>query len=246
MGTNALVVFPSDPNGYDSEIGSWGFGVERPSTNKVAYIEPEQIAITTNSVGISLTSSAITFGDGSTQASAFIPSSFLTATEVNNALYLKAPLASPTFTGDPKAPTPATSDNDTSIATTAFVKAQNYLTQVSAGNTYLPLIGGTVTGNINAGEYKYGTSGLTYLHTYQVDGITGTDTTTISKSGITIFKNGGEDALSLTNLGANGNYRDGNPWTISASGASGSNEQGLGWSVNPYNVSGSGWYLSEN
>lgn len=34
-----------------------------------------------------------------------------------------APLASPTFTGDPKAPTPATTDNDTSIATTAFVKA---------------------------------------------------------------------------------------------------------------------------
>ena len=39
-----------------------------------------------------------------------------------------APLASPTFTGDPQAPTPATSDNDTSIATTAFVKAQGYLT----------------------------------------------------------------------------------------------------------------------
>ncbi|HEY7418261.1 MAG TPA: hypothetical protein VH593_23980 [Ktedonobacteraceae bacterium] len=37
-----------------------------------------------------------------------------------------APLASPTFTGDPKAPTPATADNDTSIATTAFVKAQGY------------------------------------------------------------------------------------------------------------------------
>jgi hypothetical protein len=32
-----------------------------------------------------------------------------------------APLASPTFTGDPKAPTPTTGDNDTSIATTAFV-----------------------------------------------------------------------------------------------------------------------------
>lgn len=39
-----------------------------------------------------------------------------------------APLASPTFTGDPKAPTPATGDNDTSIATSAFVKAQGYLT----------------------------------------------------------------------------------------------------------------------
>jgi hypothetical protein len=32
-----------------------------------------------------------------------------------------APLASPTFTGDPKAPTPTAGDNDTSIATTAFV-----------------------------------------------------------------------------------------------------------------------------
>ena len=39
-----------------------------------------------------------------------------------------APLADPTFTGDPKAPTPATADNDTSIATTAFVKAQGYAT----------------------------------------------------------------------------------------------------------------------
>jgi hypothetical protein len=51
-----------------------------------------------------------------------------------------APLASPTFTGDPQAPTPATSDNDTSIATTAFVKAQGYLTSgdsivLSAGNS---------------------------------------------------------------------------------------------------------------
>jgi hypothetical protein len=39
-----------------------------------------------------------------------------------------AALASPTFTGDPKAPTPATADNDTSIATTAFVKNQSYVT----------------------------------------------------------------------------------------------------------------------
>jgi hypothetical protein len=34
-----------------------------------------------------------------------------------------APIASPTFTGDPKAPTPTAGDNDTSIATTAFVTA---------------------------------------------------------------------------------------------------------------------------
>jgi hypothetical protein len=34
-----------------------------------------------------------------------------------------APLASPVFTGDPTAPTPAPGDNDFSIATTAFVEA---------------------------------------------------------------------------------------------------------------------------
>lgn len=38
-------------------------------------------------------------------------------------LAAKAPLASPVFTGDPTAPTPLTADNDTSIATTAYVKA---------------------------------------------------------------------------------------------------------------------------
>ena len=39
------------------------------------------------------------------------------------ALALKADLASPVFTGNPQAPTPAGGDNDTSVATTAFVTA---------------------------------------------------------------------------------------------------------------------------
>lgn len=42
-----------------------------------------------------------------------------------NALALKSSLNSPTFTGDPKAPTPALTDNDTSISTTAFVQANS-------------------------------------------------------------------------------------------------------------------------
>lgn len=61
---------------------------------------------------------------------------------------LKAPLASPIFTGDPQAPTPATADNDTSIATTAFVKAQGYLTAVPA--TYAPLANPVFTGDPQA------------------------------------------------------------------------------------------------
>jgi len=47
-------------------------------------------------------------------------------------LAAKAPLASPALTGDPTAPTPTAADNDTSIATTAFVKT------VAGGKTYLP------------------------------------------------------------------------------------------------------------
>jgi hypothetical protein len=41
--------------------------------------------------------------------------------KVNSNFAETANLASPTFTGDPKAPTPLPGDNDTSIATTAFV-----------------------------------------------------------------------------------------------------------------------------
>jgi hypothetical protein len=49
-----------------------------------------------------------------------------------------APLASPLLTGDPKAPTPVTADNDTSIATTAFVKAQAYAPLASPALTGAP------------------------------------------------------------------------------------------------------------
>jgi hypothetical protein len=57
---------------------------------------------------------------------------------LNNELAEKAPLASPALTGDPTAPTPATSDNDTSIATTAFVKAQAYAPLASPALTGTP------------------------------------------------------------------------------------------------------------
>jgi hypothetical protein len=52
-----------------------------------------------------------------------------------------APIASPTFTGDPKAPTPAPGDNDTSVATTAFVHAA-----VAAGGGITQLTGDATAG----------------------------------------------------------------------------------------------------
>jgi hypothetical protein len=57
----------------------------------------------------------------------------LTTTDVQNAG--GAVLSSPVFTGDPKAPTPAPGDNDTSIATTAFVSAAVSSSGVTSFNT---------------------------------------------------------------------------------------------------------------
>lgn len=55
-----------------------------------------------------------------------------------------APLASPTFTGTPLAPTPSTSNSSTQIATTAYVKAQGY------GTGSVTSIGQTFTGGLIA------------------------------------------------------------------------------------------------
>jgi hypothetical protein len=57
------------------------------------------------------------------------------ASTMATSLGLKAPLASPALTGNPTAPTPATADNDTSIATTAYVQANCLLQVTKAGDT---------------------------------------------------------------------------------------------------------------
>jgi hypothetical protein len=66
-----------------------------------------------------------------------------------------APKASPVFTGDPRAPTPASGDNDTSIATTAFVKVQGYVTS-AALTGYAPLASPVFTGNPTAPTPTFG------------------------------------------------------------------------------------------
>ena len=53
---------------------------------------------------------------------------------LQTALDAKAPLNSPALTGTPTAPTAATATNTTQIATTAFVKAQGYLTSFTETN----------------------------------------------------------------------------------------------------------------
>ena len=129
---------------------------------------------------------------------------------------VKANLASPTFTGTPAAPTASTSDSSTQIATTAFVKAQAYVTSIT--------LSGDVTGSgssaitttlansgVTAGTYNNSATAVTPL-TVDVKGrVTGTGTavtvtpawgsitskpTTLSGFGIT-------DAVNTSLLGAN-------------------------------------------
>jgi len=84
-------------------------------------------------------------------------------TETQASLVLKASLASPVFTGDPRAPTVATSDNDTTIATTAFV--QTLLAQQPVGvqvSNAIPLMNGVA----NAGT---GVEASRFDHIHPVD-----------------------------------------------------------------------------
>ena len=89
----------------------------------------------------------------------------------------RAPINSPTFTGDPRAPTPLTSDNDTSIATTAFVQSliaqQPPGVQVSNSN---PLMNGVVAPGTGVEASRY-------------DHVHPSDTSRVAKSGDTMTGN---------------------------------------------------------
>lgn len=58
--------------------------------------------------------------------------------EIGFNLSTKAPLASPSFTGTPTAPTASAGTNTTQIATTAFVQSAAYTHPTTAGNKHIP------------------------------------------------------------------------------------------------------------
>lgn len=81
-------------------------------------------------------------GDNSTKAA--------TTAFIQAALAVYAKLASPTFTGTPKAPTAASNTNTTQIATTAFVKSvlsssgNGFATYSKSGNGYIKFANGII------------------------------------------------------------------------------------------------------
>jgi len=79
------------------------------------------------------------------------------ATAVEAELLLKAPLASPSLTGTPIAPTAATDTSTTQIATTQFVINQGYIKESDTSSIYAPLISPALTGTPTAPTAALGT-----------------------------------------------------------------------------------------
>jgi len=146
---------PSDSNQYVRLNGAWS-ALSVPADYITSVTSP--LSVTSGDLSIDLTGYATesyVTSQGYITSSALSPyltsataaSTYQTISGMNS----YAPLASPALTGNPTAPTPATGDDDTSIATTAFVKAQGYLTTAPvtsvAGKTgAVTLVVGDVSG----------------------------------------------------------------------------------------------------
>ena len=88
---------------------------------------------------------AVVTGGSGSAAWGGITGTLSAQTDLNTALGLKSPLASPTFTGTPAAPTATTGTNSTQIATTAFVQSA-----VIAGTAHAETLQATVRNNTGA------------------------------------------------------------------------------------------------
>jgi hypothetical protein len=103
-----------------------------------------------------------------------------------------APLASPAFTGNPTAPTPSIGDNDTSIATTAFVKAQGYLYAPTISWSYGAVEdGSTVTGLsvlTTATNFLFSASTTSYGATGGVPIENESGSFNLTKSGLSLYR----------------------------------------------------------
>jgi hypothetical protein len=139
--------------------------------------------------------------DGGTEVWGGITGTLSNQTDLNNALSLKATLASPALTGVPTAPTAAAATNTTQIATTAFVLSNTSATW------------GGITGTLssqtdlnNALALKANTASLGNAATMTVDADLATlslpASTTISAFGATLVDDA-DAATARTTLGAN-------------------------------------------
>ena len=140
----------------------------------------------------------------------------------------KAPIASPAFTGNPTAPTPSSGDNDTSIATTAFVTDA-----VQQALSFIGYFGAGTDGNLTLTATLVLTSDMFYNDlTIGVGG-------SLNLAGFRIFVKG---TLDLTNAGASGIHNNGFAGTNNANTTTGGQNAG-GGGRGGYGATVYGWYL---
>ena len=119
-------------------------------------------------------------GDGSTLTG-------ITESQVTNLtsdLAAKAPLASPTLTGTPAAPTAAVATNTTQIATTAFVQAAT--SALAQGLQPKPTATVAATSALPSGTYSNGTSGVGATFTVTATGTTTVDGHTLAANDLVL------------------------------------------------------------
>lgn len=104
---------PQGPQGPQGEPGPAGVGVPAGGTAGQVLAKVDGVDYNTEWINVDPSTS---WGE--------ITGTLSDQTDLQSALNLKAPLASPVFTGDARAVTAALGDNDTSIATTAFVQQE--------------------------------------------------------------------------------------------------------------------------
>lgn len=117
---------------------------------------------------------------------AMVAINLATQLEMDTALALKAPLASPVFTGDPRAPTPAAADDDTSIATTEWVR--DLMEAEMAGKTFY--IESDAGAGVTTGQTDPATS---YTTVKKVDGTDVSFTITEAGAYEVYIQGGGDD-----------------------------------------------------
>lgn len=122
----AAIDFPSSPSlnqeftagttiyVWDGTVWKVKSSTQPPSSSIVSYSANAPVGPVTGQVWV----------ESDVDVNIIDTTTFYTKTETDNALALKANLASPTFTGTPAAPTAAVGTNTTQIATTAFVRTE--------------------------------------------------------------------------------------------------------------------------
>ena len=117
-----------------------------------------------------------------------------------------APLADPTLTGTPAAPTAAADTNTTQIATTAYVIGQGYLKTNTASSTYAPLTAANLTRPVLTSAFETATvSATAAASTVNVDlSTSAVKYYTSNATGDWTFNFRGDGSTTLNSLLANG------------------------------------------